>query len=58
MKFKENDIGYGLFDEELKTELTWQQLIVSLYKEEVQINEKDILEQLRKIVDDQLIFKI
>ncbi len=53
MKFKENDISYELFDEELKTELTWQQLIVSLYKEKVQINEKDILEQLRKIVDDQ-----
>ena len=53
-KFRENDISFDLFNEELKTEFTWQKLVISLYNEKVDINENDIIEQIKKLRENQL----
>ncbi len=52
-KFRENDISFDLFNEELKTEFTWQKLVISLYNEKVDINENDIIEQIKKLRENQ-----
>ena len=49
-KFLNNDLNYELFLEELKTEIDWQKLIYILYNDRVQINEKEIEQEMKKIL--------
>ncbi len=49
-KFLNNDLNYELFLEELKTEIDWQKLIFILYNDRVQINEKEIEQEMKKIL--------
>ena len=45
-----NDLNYELFLEELKTEIDWQKLIFILYNDRVQISEKEIEQEMKKIL--------
>jgi len=47
-KFKINNLDYNFYLDEIKTQLTWQKLIFSLYKDKVIIEEKEINDDLKK----------
>ncbi len=47
-KFKVNNLDYKIYLDEIKTQLTWQKLIFSLYKDKVIIEEKVINDDLEK----------
>ena len=47
-KFKINNLDYNFYLDEIKTQLTWQKLIFSLYKDKVIIEEKEINDDLEK----------
>ena len=47
-KFKINNLDYNIYLDEIKTQLTWQKLIFSLYKDKVIIEEKEINDDLEK----------
>ena len=47
-KFKVNNLDYNIYLDEIKTQLTWQKLIFSLYKDKVIIEEKEINDDLEK----------
>jgi len=47
-KFKVNNLDYNFYLDEVKTQLTWQKLIFSLYKDKVVIEEKVINDDLEK----------
>lgn len=47
-KFKVNNLDYNFYLDEIKTQLTWQKLIFSLYKDKVIIEEKEINDDLEK----------
>ena len=47
-KFEVNNLDYSIYLDEIKTQLTWQKLIFSLYKDKVVIEEKVINDDLEK----------
>ncbi len=47
-KFEVNNLDYNIYLDEIKTQLTWQKLIFSLYKDKVVIEEKVINDDLAK----------
>jgi peptidyl-prolyl cis-trans isomerase SurA len=49
-KFSQNSIDYELFKKEIKTELSWQRLIYTLYNDKVKIDEKLVDEELKQIL--------
>ena len=49
-KFSQNSIDYELFKKEIKTELSWQRLIYTLYNDKVEIDEKLVDEELKQIL--------
>ena len=49
-KFRENDLSYQLFEEELETEFRWRKLIYIIYSNRIQIDEKKINDNLEKIL--------
>ena len=51
--FLDNDLDYKLYTDEVKTELTWQQLILALYGEKTIIDEEEVKEELNKIIKSQ-----
>ncbi len=51
--FKTNNLSYELYEEEIKIELAWQQLILSLYGNKVKIDENEVDVELKKIIDNQ-----
>ena len=51
--FKNNDLSYELFLDGVKTEFAWQQLIFNFYQDKVQLNEKEIDEELNEIIKKQ-----
>jgi len=51
--FLRNSLSYDLYLEEIKIELAWQQLILQLYGNKVNIDEKEIDEELIKIIANQ-----
>ena len=51
--FLRNSLSYDLYLEEIKIELAWQQLILQFYGNKVNIDEKEIDEELRKIIANQ-----
>ena len=48
-----NNLSYDLYLEEIKIELAWQQLILQLYGNKVNIDEKEIDDELKKIIASQ-----
>ncbi len=51
--FELNNLSYNLYEEEIKIELAWQKLILSIYGSKIQVDEKEVNEELKKITDNQ-----
>ncbi len=51
--FINNDLDYKLYIDEINTELNWQQLIISIYGEKSIIDEKEVDEELKKVLISQ-----
>ncbi len=51
--FELNNLSYDLYKEEIKIELAWQQLILSLYGNKVKIDENEVDKELKTIIDTQ-----
>ncbi len=51
--FKLNNLSYDLYEEEIKIELAWQQLILSLYGNKIKIDENEVDQELKKIINNQ-----
>ena len=49
--FKENNIDFELFVDEVKTQLKWQQLIYKIYVDKIQIDEKSISKEIEEIME-------
>ena len=56
-KFKENDLSYELFVDEIETEIRWQKLIYLIYSNRIQIDEKNINDDLKKILKNEYDFE-
>jgi len=51
--FENNDLSYELFLDGIKTEFAWQQLIFNFHRDKIKLNEKEIDEELNKIITKQ-----
>jgi peptidyl-prolyl cis-trans isomerase SurA len=51
--FENNDLSYELFLDGIKTEFAWQQLIFNFHQDKIKLNEKEIDEELNKIITKQ-----
>ena len=49
---KNNDIDFELYEEEIKIEFMWQQFIFNLYKNQINLNNDEIDEELKSIVQN------
>ncbi len=49
---KSNGIDYELFFEEIKIEMSWQKIIYNIYKEKININDDEIEEELKKVIEN------
>ena len=47
--FEVNNIDFELFSEEIEIQLKWQKLIYNLYSEKIEINENEILNEIKEI---------
>ncbi len=56
-KFEENDLSYELFVDEIETEIRWQKLIYLIYSKRIQIDEKNINDDLKKILKNEYGFE-
>lgn len=56
-KFKNNNLDFNLFLNEVKIELAWRQLIFRIYNNKVSVDEKDIDFELSKIIENQSIIE-
>ena len=52
-KFKNNNLDYNLFLEEVEIQTKWQNFIYLFYKEKIEINENTVEEELKKIVENE-----
>lgn len=52
-KFKINNLDYELFYEQVETQLKWQRLIYKLYESKIEINDKDINDELKAVLQNQ-----
>ena len=50
--FEINNLSYDLYEEEIKIELAWQQLILAIYGKKVSIDENEVDEELKRIIDN------
>ncbi len=50
--FKENKLNYVQFEENIKTQLKWNRLILILYAKEVDLSETEVRTELKKYIDD------
>ena len=48
--FLNNKINFDLFKDEIQTEFSWQQLIFNRFKNKINLNEKEINEELNEII--------
>ena len=55
--FKDNNLNYNLYIEEIKIQLGWQQLIYSIYQSKVIVKDDDIKNELKKILNKKLFIK-
>ena len=51
--FKNNGLELNLFLEEIKTEFQWQSLIYNIYAKKINLDEKEIANELNKIILEQ-----
>ena len=51
--FKENNISYSLFKEEIEIQFKWQQLILNTYANQVKVNENIIDKEIKEILSQQ-----
>lgn len=51
--FKNNNLNYNLYIDEITTELSWQKLIVNLYNKKIQIDEIEIDKEINEIIQTQ-----
>ena len=59
--FKNNELDFELYLDEIKTEFNWQQLVFSRFKNKVSVNEKEVsneLENLLKVQDNLKEYKL
>ncbi|MDC3233020.1 peptidylprolyl isomerase [Pelagibacteraceae bacterium] len=52
-EFLNNNLSYDLYLQEIQLELGWQQLILQLYGNKIIVDEYEIDEELKKIIDNQ-----
>jgi len=52
-KFKINNLDYELFYKQVETQLKWQRLIYKLYESKIEINDKDINDELKTVLQNQ-----
>ena len=52
-EFLNNNLSYDLYLQEIQLELGWQQLILQLYGKKIIVDEYEIDEELKKIIDTQ-----
>ena len=52
-KFKNNNLDYNLFLEEVEIQTKWQKFIYLFYKEKIEINENSVKEDLKKIIENE-----
>ena len=51
--FKENDLDFDIYLNEIKTDLAWQQFVYNFYRKKISIDEKDIDNELKEILNSQ-----
>ena len=51
--FSENDLDFGIYENELLVEFFWQKLIYNIYKNKINLNEKELEKELNLIVNEQ-----
>ena len=56
-KFKNNNLDYNLFLEEVEIQTKWQNFIYLFYKEKIEINENSVKEDLKKLLKMKRILK-
>lgn len=56
-KFKENNLNYELYNNELEIEFMWQRLIYELYKRKIDVNEAQIDNELKSLINNRTIIK-
>ena len=52
-KFKNNNLDFQLFVEEIETELMWKELIYKIYSKKIKIDEKNIDNELKKLIKNE-----
>tara|TARA_B100000963_G_scaffold357252_1_gene378984 strand:- start:7228 stop:8160 length:933 start_codon:yes stop_codon:yes gene_type:complete len=55
--FKNNNLNYNLYIEEIKIQLSWQKLIYAIYQKKVNVNDIDIKNELTKILNEKSFVK-
>lgn len=48
--FRKYNLNYEIFIDEIRTELTWQQLVYNIYNEKVKINDQDFEKQIADLI--------
>ena len=56
-KFKNNNLDYNLFLEEVEIQTKWQNFIYIFYKGKIEINENSVNDELKKIVENEKSFQ-
>ncbi len=56
-KFKNNNLDYNLFLEEVEVQTKWQNFIYLFYKEKIEIDENSVNEELKEILENQKNFQ-
>ena len=51
--FKNNGVSFNIFQREVKTELLWQDLIYKIYSNRIELDEKNINQEVEKMFEEQ-----
>ena len=51
-KFRQNDINFDIFLNEIKTQLKWQQHILNIYSPKIEINQEDVKLEMNNILKE------
>ncbi len=52
-RFRENNLDYDLYLKDLKTELRWQKMIYLIYNKKVEIDDRQIAEELKEVLKEE-----
>ena len=52
--FKQNNVSFELFIDELKTEFRWQKFIYQKYSKKIEVNENSLNDEIETLLKDQL----